>query len=173
GGWLPEESAATPVPGGSVEILLWAPRNLRAPPRWKLSAFTKTRPPMSSSRVRDVNTGVRLATPARRASAASTSSNPMGRWDSPNEVASAIVPEKLLGRPIPRPGPPGERADLAPEFVSLLGRERYQCADAFGEPLDRPPSRFESEQPGTLEVRLQRMGHLGQIGRASCRERGY
>ena len=57
------------------EILLYAPRNLKAPPRWKHSALTWTRAPTRSSSVRDVTTGVRCAIPASRFAAASTSAS--------------------------------------------------------------------------------------------------
>ena len=71
--WLPDEYASTPraqLVAGSDAILLYAPRNLNAPPRWKHSAFRCTDAPTSSSSVRDVKTGVRWATPSRRRAAA-------------------------------------------------------------------------------------------------------
>ena len=47
-----------------------APRNLKAPPRWKLSHFRKTRAWSQSSREREVITGVTVAAPAMRRPAA-------------------------------------------------------------------------------------------------------
>src|SRR5437764_15293064 len=78
--WLPEEYARTPrrsASSSSDEILLYAPRNLKAPPRWKHSAFTWTCAPVRASRVREVTTGVRWATPASRCAARSTSPGSM------------------------------------------------------------------------------------------------
>src|SRR5690349_10537024 len=76
--WLPDEKASTPrrlASTGSWLIVLYAPRNLKAPPRWKLSHLRKTSRPASSFSVREVITGVTFATPRSRSRAASTSSN--------------------------------------------------------------------------------------------------
>ena len=58
----------------SAFILLYAPRNLKAPPRWRFSALKKTCAPACSSNCRERSTGVRWATPFRRAPAFSMSS---------------------------------------------------------------------------------------------------
>ena len=42
---------------------LYAPRNLKAPTRWRFSAFRNTVAPVASSSAREVSTGVRCATP--------------------------------------------------------------------------------------------------------------
>ena len=79
--WFPEENAATPRARyvvSSDEILLYAPRNLNAPPRCRFSAFMYTRAPARESSVRDVTTGVRWATPSSRRAAASTSPGEIG-----------------------------------------------------------------------------------------------
>ena len=73
--WLPELIAQTPRSRSSSpsdERKLKAPRNLKAPPRWKLSHFRCTAPPARSSSVREVITGVRCATPSSRRAAART-----------------------------------------------------------------------------------------------------
>ena len=75
--WLPEENATTPAArcaASRVEISEYAPRNLKAPPRWKHSALRCTSAPTSPSRVRERSTGVRCATPSSRAAASRTSS---------------------------------------------------------------------------------------------------
>lgn len=69
---------------------------------------------------------------------------------------------QLRGCSIPRLCSPSERADFATEFISLLGRERHEAADLFGDPERRSGPGLESEQSGAIDVRLQRVGHLGQ-----------
>ena len=62
--WLPEENAITPrsrCAGLNFASALKAPRNLKAPMRWKFSALKKIRAPVRSSAVREVSTGVRWA----------------------------------------------------------------------------------------------------------------
>src|SRR5687767_7524703 len=54
-------------------MALKAPRNLKAPPRWRFSALKNSSPPTRASAVREVRTGVRWATPASRAAASRTS----------------------------------------------------------------------------------------------------
>src|SRR5207237_3004710 len=79
--WFPDEKAATPrdrSASASDEILLYAPRNLNAPPRWRFSALRYTRAPARESSVREVTTGVRWATPSSRRAAASTSPGEIG-----------------------------------------------------------------------------------------------
>src|SRR5437764_4359246 len=79
--WFPDEKAATPrdrSASASDEILLYAPRNLNAPPRWRFSALRYTRAPARESSVREVTTGVRWATPSSRRAAASTSPSEIG-----------------------------------------------------------------------------------------------
>ena len=56
-----------------LDNALKAPRNLKAPMRWKFSHFKNTAAPQAASRVCEVNTGVRCAWPLRRRAAASTS----------------------------------------------------------------------------------------------------
>src|SRR5919199_3690517 len=78
--WLPDDQAHTPRASSSPdnrEIRLYAPRNLNAPARCRFSAFSSSVAPVRSSRVRDVSTGVRWATPASLSAAAFTSSNPI------------------------------------------------------------------------------------------------
>src|SRR5690348_18021192 len=53
---------------------LYAPRNLNAPPRWNCSHLKTVSTPAAASKLRPRITGVRCATPARRAAAARTSS---------------------------------------------------------------------------------------------------
>ena len=75
--WLPEENATTPAlrcAGSKHESALNAPRNLKAPMRWKFSHLKKSRAPVSSSAVRELSTGVRCAAGAMRSAAATTSS---------------------------------------------------------------------------------------------------
>jgi hypothetical protein len=59
--------------GFSRDKALKAPRNLKAPMRWKFSHLKNTVAPMLSFTVREVSTGVRWAWPSRRLAAASTS----------------------------------------------------------------------------------------------------
>jgi hypothetical protein len=75
--WLPEEKLITPArrcSGVKRDSALNAPRNLKAPMRWKFSHLKKTEAPSASSTVREVRTGVRRACPCRRSEAAATSS---------------------------------------------------------------------------------------------------
>src|SRR6185436_13924941 len=64
--WFPDEAVATPRSGASAVTALYAPRNLKAPMRWKFSALRNTSPPQRSSSAPHVRTGVRCATPRRR-----------------------------------------------------------------------------------------------------------
>src|SRR5438067_2279638 len=109
--WLPDENAMTPrarSSSGSDEILLYAPRNLNAPPRWKDSAFRCTDAPTSASSVRDETTGVLLATPASRSAAARTSSSSinmlasMPLWDSLSGLSVRIDDVAVQRRELPR-----------------------------------------------------------------------
>src|SRR5689334_14561561 len=59
--------------------------------RWKVSALANTRAPRRASSVEEVSTGVRWATPARRAAARSTSANSIGRSASGSAVGLAGV----------------------------------------------------------------------------------
>src|SRR5579859_962551 len=77
--WLPALAATTPAARSaspSVEILLYAPRILNEPVRWRFSAFSETSRSASRENVSDRNTGVTRATPSRRARAASMSRRP-------------------------------------------------------------------------------------------------
>ena len=50
--WFPDEYVSTPrarSASGMREIALYAPRNLKAPTRWKLSHLTKTDAPSRAS----------------------------------------------------------------------------------------------------------------------------
>src|SRR4051812_11678805 len=74
--WLPDEYATIPrssSPCESDEIVAYAPRNLKAPTRWRFSGLSATVAPASASSVREKTSGVRCATPWIRAAAASTS----------------------------------------------------------------------------------------------------
>ncbi len=74
--WLPEEKATTPRERSSGERSVSrenAPRALKAPTRWKISALKKTRAPTRASIVREVSTGVRWTWGRMRARAAWTS----------------------------------------------------------------------------------------------------
>src|SRR5579875_170076 len=76
--WLPDEKAITPrsrSSGASVEILLYAPRNLKAPPRCNCSHLNQTEIPASASKLRLCWIGVWCATPSRRSAAADTSAS--------------------------------------------------------------------------------------------------
>src|SRR5690606_9507757 len=59
--------------GLSWLMALYAPRNLKAPTRWKFSHFRKIWQPARASSVRDVCMGVRWAMPRSRSAAAATS----------------------------------------------------------------------------------------------------
>ena len=75
--WLPEEKATTPAwrcRASKRDRALNAPRNLKAPMRWKFSHLKNRLAPDASSAVREVSTGVRCAAGAIRAAAAATSS---------------------------------------------------------------------------------------------------
>src|SRR3954454_16992249 len=79
--WLPDDDAHTPSASSfsvSCATVLYAPRNLNAPVRWKPSHLRNTDAPTAWSIVRDVTTGVRCATPFRRAAALSTSASEIG-----------------------------------------------------------------------------------------------
>src|SRR3989337_881417 len=70
--WLPDENATTPRRRCSSLnwlMVLYAPRNLNAPPRCRFSHLKKTCAPTCSSNVREVTTGVRLAMPSSRCAA--------------------------------------------------------------------------------------------------------
>src|SRR3569833_4113161 len=132
----------TSRPSGSVASLLYAPRNLNAPLRWKHSAFRKT----SSPSVRDVSTGVRWATPASRCAAAWTSSSSITGTGSPAGGASfreeAEAPELPVDDQV--------RARVADERRVAAARDGDDRADlgrdrAFGraelQALRGPPAR--------------------------------
>src|SRR5258707_15255455 len=77
-GWLPDEKATTPAARSSGESALsrlYAPRNLKAPPRCRFSHLKKTSALVRLLIVREVTTGVRFATPSSRAAALRTSSS--------------------------------------------------------------------------------------------------
>src|ERR1700692_119928 len=74
--WFPDENATTPrfrAEASSLANALNAPRNLKAPMRWKFSHLKNTFAPVASSTVREVKTGVIWATPRSLPAAASTS----------------------------------------------------------------------------------------------------
>ena len=48
------------------------------------------------------------------------------------------------------------------ELVTFLWLERGQRVDALGESLHHSFPRFESEETRPSDVRLQRLGHLGE-----------
>jgi hypothetical protein len=75
--WLPEETEQTPS-GRCAATALQAPRNLKAPARWRFSAFSTSDAPARASSVRERSSGVRCATPSMRAAAAWTSSIEIG-----------------------------------------------------------------------------------------------
>ena len=56
--WLPEETEQTPS-GRSAATALNAPRNLKAPARWRFSALSASGAPIRASSVRERNSGVR------------------------------------------------------------------------------------------------------------------
>ena len=74
--WLPEEKATTPRARWSADSrdsALYAPRNLKAPPRCRFSHLKKTCAPVRASMVREVTIGVRCAIPAICRAALTTS----------------------------------------------------------------------------------------------------
>src|ERR1700730_15972437 len=74
--WLPDENATTPRVRAAISSLanaLNAPRNLKAPMRWKFSHLKNTLAPIASSTVCEVMTGVTWAAPRSLPAAASTS----------------------------------------------------------------------------------------------------
>src|SRR5512133_3582384 len=74
--WFPALAATTPAfrsASPSVAIVLYAPRILNEPVRWRFSAFKKTGRPVSLEKVSLGYSGVSRATPVRRSPAASTS----------------------------------------------------------------------------------------------------
>src|SRR6476469_959091 len=76
--WLPALAAITPAArsaSSSVDSLLTAPRILNDPVRWRFSAFSQTRPPVSCDSVSEPYTGVTRARPPSRSRAASTSAS--------------------------------------------------------------------------------------------------
>src|SRR5207247_10030771 len=76
--WFPDEKVMTPRRLWSAESLeraLYAPRNLKAPARWRFSHLKKTSAPVRAFTVRDVATGVRCAALAIWRAALSTSAN--------------------------------------------------------------------------------------------------
>src|SRR5262245_23871276 len=80
--WLPDEKVNTPAAfccGVNCEMALNAPRNLKAPMRWKFSHLKKRRAPVIASAVEEVSTGVRRAAPATRSWAAVMSAKEMER----------------------------------------------------------------------------------------------
>src|SRR5262245_31173775 len=82
--WLPDEKVRTPrrrSSGLSFESALKAPRNLKAPARWKFSHLKNTDPPVFRSMVVEVRTGVRWAWPLIRCAAASMSARTTGGAD--------------------------------------------------------------------------------------------
>src|SRR4051812_38081699 len=94
--WLPDDDATTPASsslGDSWATVLYAPRNLNAPTRWKPSALRCISAPTRSSIVREVSTGVRCATPFRRAAARSTSARAMGRSLCVGVVTQVVSPQ--------------------------------------------------------------------------------
>src|SRR5687767_2708447 len=76
--WLPDECVTTPAVASAADkdhTALQAPRNLKAPTRWKFSALKHSCAPASASSEAERNTGVTCAYGAMRAAAASTSLN--------------------------------------------------------------------------------------------------
>src|SRR5919201_2485923 len=76
--WLPALAATTPArfsSSESLEILLTAPRTLKAPVRWRFSAFSQTSRPHRRVNVSEPYTGVTRATPSMRARASSMSAS--------------------------------------------------------------------------------------------------
>src|SRR5215469_1864781 len=64
--------------GARVAILLYAPRNLKAPPRWNCSHLSHTDCPALASKLLPVTTGVRCALPASLSAALHISSKVVG-----------------------------------------------------------------------------------------------
>ena len=76
--WFPDEKVNTPARRcSSVKraSALQAPRNLKAPARWKFSHLKNSCALVRALAVREVSTGVRCAMPAMRAAAAWMSVN--------------------------------------------------------------------------------------------------
>src|SRR2546423_11261391 len=74
--WFPALAATTPAraaSSSSAEILLNAPRILKEPVRWRFSALSQTRRPVSREKVSEEWTGVTRATPSSRSRARSKS----------------------------------------------------------------------------------------------------
>ena len=78
--WLPALPAVTPAaaPAPSDATLFIAPRSLKAPVRWRLSALSTMSPPTRSVSAADVTIGVCLATAEVTRRAASMSASPIG-----------------------------------------------------------------------------------------------
>ena len=75
--WFPDDGATTPrarTSGASRAKKVYAPRNLKAPPRWSISGFTNTGTPARSASASKWSNGVRTATAASVCAAPSMSS---------------------------------------------------------------------------------------------------
>src|SRR3954471_7647855 len=162
--WFPDDAVTTPRArsrSGSDATVLYAPRNLNAPARWRFSGFSRTCAPVRSSMVVEVTTGVRRAIPSRRAAARRTSSRsitarrngsdgggggvrPLGRPDDIPDRGFVALPQQLHGVRVPVD-------DLLEERLPVLvGRQRA---------LPPPAHLVEDDrQPGVLPAEL--LGHL-------------
>src|SRR5919199_4089844 len=150
--WLPDDAAATPCSGASAVTALYAPRNLKAPTRWRFSALRKTRPPQRSSSVRAVITGVRWATPRRRSAAARTSSIPMAR--------SPMPQARSAGRPVRR-GAGGRRAGARDERAQVVvGAD--PAAVRAGERAGDPRAADSPGRPRALRTAVNLRGRDGR-----------
>src|SRR5215213_7732009 len=159
--WLPEEKATTPRARSSGERRVRrekAPRALKAPTRWKISALKKTRAPTRSSTRREVRTGVRWTCGRMRSRAARTSAGETDR-----EVVGVIrrnLPDvRLLLQPEPEP----ER--VVPLLVDLLPsvlRQQVHVPGAQVEERDPPPLL----DPGELD-RNEHVAAPGEPGRSA------
>src|SRR5262249_52466153 len=68
-----------------------APRNLKAPTRWKFSHLSRTVPPVRASSVRDRSTGVSWTQGRRRSAARPTSSPPMAGGGGSISMATGVL----------------------------------------------------------------------------------
>src|SRR5690242_15700610 len=137
--WLPDENATTPrarTLGSRRDRWWYAPRNLKAPMRWRFSHLSATWAPARSSSVRERTTGVRCATEpsARRASdsrwaSASCPGAPSGPGARPASDGSACA--TLTGSTTGRSSEVESRLRLARRIerrVDLLGAQLRHLA---------------------------------------------